>query len=116
MYDENGWEAIAEGYRLRNVELGGSGGAHTSRLGYLHVGHSLGDHWLPYLRVERASLDQADLYFASLANGRSYSRQVVGMRYNADPRAAVKLEFNRTNDDGLGRALDEWRLQYAVGF
>ena len=53
---------------------------------------------------------------ALLANGHTYTRQVLGMRYNADPRAAIKLEFNRTNDQGLGHALDEWRLQYAVGF
>ncbi|HEX6706573.1 MAG TPA: hypothetical protein VF169_17575 [Albitalea sp.] len=115
LYDSDGWELIAEAYRLRDRDLAG-GASHGSHLGYLHVGHSLRDRWLPYARWEKASLDQADNYFAAQANGRSYTRRMLGMRYNLDPRAALKLEFNRTDDQGIGRAVDEWRLQYAVGF
>ncbi len=116
VYDNDGWELIAEAYRLHDTDLGGAGGGHGSSAGYLHAGYSLGDRWLPYLRYEKASLDQADNYFALNANGRSYTRQVLGLRYNADPRAALKFEWNRTNDLGVGYAVDQWRFQYAVGF
>jgi len=115
VYDQDGWELIAEGYRLRNSDLA-LGGSRSSTLGYLHAGRSLGDRWQPYVRWERASLDPADTYFASLDNGRSYTRQVLGVRYNADPRAALKLEWNRTSDQGIGHTGDAWRLQYAIGF
>ena len=115
VYDDNGWELIGEAYRLRNSNLD-NGGTRGSTLGYLHLGYSLGDHWMPYGRWEKASLDQADNYFLSLANGRSYTRQLLGLRYNADPRAALKLEWNRTRDEGIGHAVDEVRMQYAVGF
>ncbi len=116
VYDNDGWEAIGEYYRLHNTDLGGSGGSHASWTGYAQVGRSFHDRWVPYYRFERASLDPADNYFLAQANGRSYSRHVLGVRYNADPRAALKFELNRSNDQGVGRTLDELRLQYAVSF
>lgn len=116
VYDNDGWELIAEGYRLRNADLSGTTGSHSSSAGYLHLSHSWGERWTPYLRHEKASLDQADNYFALNANGRSYTRQVAGLRYDAAPRAALKFEWNRTRDQGLAYATDEWRFQYAVGF
>ena len=116
VYDNDGWELIGEAYRLRNSDLSGDGGRHASTAGYLHVGHALHERWVPYYRWEKASLNQADNDFAAQANGRSYSRHVLGLRYNADPRAAVKIEFNRTDDQGIGHVVDAWRFQYAVGF
>ena len=117
VYDNEGWELIAEGYRLRNTDLSGASGSHGSSAGYLHLSHNIADRWTPYLRLERASLDQADSYFALNANGRSYTRQVLGLRYDTDPRAALKFEWNRTRDEGgLQWATDQWRFQYAVGF
>ncbi len=117
VYDNEGWELIAEGYRLRNTDLSGTTGSHDSSAGYLHLSRNIADRWTPYLRLERASLDQADNYFALNANGRSYTRQVLGLRYDTDPRAALKFEWNRTRDEGgLQLATDQWRFQYAVGF
>ena len=115
-YDEDGWELIGEAYRLGNSDLSGGTGRHTSSAGFLHVGRSLGERWVPYARFEKASLDQADSFFALNANGRSYERHVLGVRFNADPRAALKLEWNRTKDQGLGLSVDQWRFQYAVAF
>jgi hypothetical protein len=116
VYDDNGWEVIGEYYRLHNTDLSGNGGTRSSWTGYAQVGHTFEERWLPYYRFEKASLDQADNYFLMQANGRSYSRHVLGLRFNANPRAALKFELNRTQDDGLGRALDQLRLQYAVSF
>jgi len=117
VYDNEGWELIAEGYRLHNTDLSGTSGLHRSSAGYLHVSRNLAERWTPYLRLERASVDQADSYFALNANGRSYTRQVLGLRYDTDPRATLKFEWNRTRDDnGLRLNTDQWRFQYAVGF
>lgn len=114
-YDNDSWELIGEYYRLRNRDLDG-GGSHGSWTGYVHVGRNLDDRWMPYYRFEKAALDQTDNYFLAQTNGHSYRRHVLGLRYNADQRAAVKLEWNRTDDAGVGRAIDQLRLQYAVGF
>jgi hypothetical protein len=116
VYDNDGWELIGEYYHLRNTDLSGGSGGHRSWTGYAHIGRTFQDRWLPYYRFEKASLDQSDNYFLAQNNGRSYSRHVLGLRYNADPRAAVKLELNRTDDQGVGHTVDELRLQYAVSF
>ena len=115
VYDNEGWELIGEYYRLHNTDLSGGTGSHGSWTGYAHVARTLNERWVPYYRFEKASLDPADNYFAAQANGRSYTRHVLGLRFNADPRAALKLELNRTRDE-LARTLDELRLQYAVSF
>jgi hypothetical protein len=68
------------------------------------------------VRYEKANLDQNDVYFGSLNSGGSYSRSVLGLRYDLDPRAALKVEGNRTHDDRLASSYDEIRLQFAVRF
>lgn len=115
VYDNDGWEAIGEYYRFRNADLSGPSGSHASWAGYVQVGRTFDDRWVPYYRHEKAALNQADNYFLSQANGRSYARHVSGLRYNVDPRSALKLELNRTRND-VGHAADELRLQYAVSF
>ena len=47
----------------------------------------------PYVRVERTILDQNDNYFSMQANGQSYARQVLGLRYNLSPKACLKFEL-----------------------
>jgi hypothetical protein len=116
LYDDNGWEAVAEGYAFRNTDLGGGTGRHNSTSAYVQLGRSLDDRWMPYVRYEKASLSQSDPYFTALASGRFSSRQVMGLRYNPDARAAIKLEWNRTHERGLAEVPDELRLQYAIGF
>jgi hypothetical protein len=116
VYDNDGWELIGELERLRNTDLSGASGQHGSWTGYVHLGHTFAERWAPYYRFEQASLDPGDNYFLALANGRSYTRHVLGVHYNAATRAAVKLEFSRTHDQAVGRPVDALRLQYAVGF
>ena len=115
-YEMNDWLIVAEYYRMINLDLSSGTGRHGSGAGYLHVGYAFQERWAPYYRFEKASLDQTDKYFMAQANGRSYSRHVVGLRYNLDPRAAVKFELNRTDDKGVGHPTDQFRLQYAIGF
>ena len=115
VYDEDGWEAMAEyfGFEDRNV-AGGS--THSSHAAYAHVGRTFGA-WTPYVRYELASLDQADNYFALMAKGQSYRRALLGVRYDIDPRSAVKVEFNQTRlTDRLLDSYRESRIQYAIRF
>jgi hypothetical protein len=116
VYDNNDWEIIGEFYHLRNADLGPGAGKYGSSTGYAEIGRTFNDRWMPYYRFEKASLDQRDNYFLAQSNGRSYSRHLVGVRYNVDPRATVKLELNRTNDQGISHAVDEFRVQYAISF
>lgn len=116
VYDAADWETIGEIYRFRNSNLSAGGGSHGSWAGYAQIGRSFEERWMPYLRVERAVLSGADGYFAALANGHTYSRQLVGVRFNLDTRSAVKAEIARTLDASIGRAVDALRLQFAVSF
>ena len=95
-YDANGWEGLAEYYHFANFDLATST-PHTSHIGYLHLGRSYGT-LIPYLRYERASLDGADNFFATQRLGRSYSRALIGARYELDVNAALKVELSATKE------------------
>ncbi len=115
-YETDNWELLSEAYLFRNHDLSGGTGAHHSWSAYAQVGRTFNERWAPYYRLERASLDPTDNYFAALGSGNFHGRHVLGIRYNADPRAVVKLEVDRTKTRGAPSSLDELRLQYAIGF
>lgn len=116
---DDDWEALAEYYRFDNTNLTGGTGSHLSSAWYAQLGRSFGS-FTPYGRIERTSLDQADNYFAQQANGRSYNRSVIGLRYEVDPKSALKVELNRTKKDlGAGVADDGYNeayIQYSIRF
>ena len=116
VYDNDGWELIGEYAGLRNTDLSGNSGNHGSWTGYAQAGYTFADRWTPYYRFEKAALNSSDNYFLALHNGHSYTRQVLGLHFNAATRAAVKVEFNRTREQGIDPAVDALRLQYAVSF
>lgn len=116
VYDANDWENIAEYYRFNNDDISGGTGSHYSWAAFMQVGRNFG-HWTPYGRVERAVLDQTDNYFSQQSSGRSYSRQALGARYDLNPKAAIKVEVNRTRQsDAPTQDYNEARLQYAIRF
>lgn len=125
-YFENEWEVLGEYYHFNNRNLNSASpsglGDHQSWASYLQVGHNFGA-WTPYARVEKTSLDQADDYFATQSSGRSYQRTLAGVRYDIDPRAALKLELHHTRQSDadfpgsvLPASYNEWRMQFAVRF
>jgi hypothetical protein len=115
-YLENDWEVLGEYYGFFDRNLNGTTGRHHSSAGFLQVGRSFG-RWIPYLRGERAALDQGDNYFAQQASGQSYGRGVIGLRFDVDPRSAVKIEFNRTRfTDRATATVNEARAQYSIRF
>lgn len=119
VYSGDRWEVLGEYYGFRNQDLSSGTGKHSSWAGYLQASYSI-NRLTPYVRLEKTSLDQKDYYFAVQESGRSYTRGSVGLRYEVDPKAALKLEFGRTNQRDIGPGLtdnyNELRMQYAIRF
>ena len=87
-YMADQWEVLSEYYRFSNRDLSGNTGTHNSSAWYTQGGYLI-DRYTPYVRYERASLDQTDHYFAQQINGRSYSRGSLGLRYDLSSTAAL---------------------------
>jgi len=120
VYDDGVWVVISEYYRFNNDDVvsntGAPTGNHRSFAWFGQLGRRFGA-WMPYARYEKASLDQSDNYFALLGNGHSYSRELGGLRYDVNPRAAFTVELNHTKQDDLTLPdYNEFRFQYAIGF
>jgi hypothetical protein len=116
VYENEPWEIISEVYSFRNKDLSGGTGNHNSWAGFVQSGYGIGD-WLPYARLEKTSLSKDDGYFTNQASGRSYSRYALGVRYELNEYAVLKLEANRTRqpDHADGDYNEAW-FQYAIRF
>lgn len=116
--DRANWEVIGEYYGFRNEDLSGATGTHSSWAGFAQAGYTFGGAWTPYLRLEKAVLDQTDNYFLGQASGRSYQRQALGLRYDLNALSALKVELNQTTEDNalVPQKTNEVRLQFAVRF
>ncbi len=116
VYERDPWEVIGELYTFRNTDLSGDSGKHRSWAGFLQGGYTFGD-WLPYARVEKTSLSNEDAYFVNQASGRSYSRYALGVRYELNESAVLKLEANRTRQPNIPDGdYNEALFQYAIRF
>ncbi|MEO7623400.1 MAG: hypothetical protein ABIS30_10080, partial [Gallionella sp.] len=92
VYLSDAWEVMSEYYGFNDKDKSGSSGTHKSKAGYLQVATTF-NRLTPYIRFERAILDQADNYFSMQASGQSYARQALGLRYNLNQKAALKFEL-----------------------
>lgn len=119
VFADDRWEVMGEYYRFDNRDVSGGSGSHRSWAGYLQAGYNIA-RLTPYVRGERANLDQRDNYFAVQESGRSYRRLATGLRYDVDPKAALKLELSRTEQEDLGSGgndrYNEARVQYSIRF
>jgi hypothetical protein len=110
------WEVIAEYYNFRNQDLSGGTGRYSSWAGFAQAGRRF-DLWVPYARVERASLNQADKYFVMQSSGRSYSRASIGLRYDLTPDSALKAELGRTTrEESTTVEFNQLLMQWAIRF
>ncbi len=116
VYDTDDWEVLTEYYRFKDQDNLGGSGSHSSWAGFAQAGRRLDGGWTPYLRYEKASLDQTDPYFFALASGGSYTRTSLGLRYDLTPRSALKLEVNRTDEKRIDSSYNEVRAQFSVRF
>ena len=118
VYLSNDWEIMGEYYGFNNKDMSNDV-KYKSRAGYMQVATNFGE-FTPYVRAERTMFDQADNYFSMQANGQSYARQALGLRYNLNPKACLKLELmNSSFKQDTGRTALDYRslnIQYAIGF
>ncbi len=123
-YDTDTWEDILEFYSFHDTDLTGASGTHTSNAWFAQFAYRAP--WcLPYVRFERASLDQADPYFAEQIFGASYYRGALGARFDINTQSSIKFELAHTrNTDlrardlaiGIPERYNEVLAQYAVRF
>jgi hypothetical protein len=115
-YDTDNWEDIAEFHVFSNQDLTGHTGTHHSDAGFVQIGYRAG-RYTPYARYERGSFQQSDHFFAAQANGSSYYREALGLRFDVDLVSALKLELAETRlTDRVIGSYDEALLQYAIRF
>jgi len=124
VYDTDSWEHIAEAYVFHDTNLNGPPGTKRSTAWFAQLGYR-GAWGVPYVRYERASLDQNDLYFAEQQFGASYYRSAAGVRFDINPKSAIKFELANTHtldfrvsdvQYGLPEDYNEVLAQYAVRF
>ncbi len=115
-FDNDQWEAIGEYYRFRNTDLlSGSNKKLGSWAGYAQLGYNLAPRWVGFVRTEKSSLAKSDPYFNLQDSGSSYTSTAVGLRYDLDPRASIKLQLDRSREQTGDKA--SWlRAQLAVRF
>jgi hypothetical protein len=116
VYDTDRWEHIGEIYMFDNEDLSGPSGTHKSTAGFAQFAYRA-PFGVPYLRYERASLQQADQYFAQQIYGASYWRAAAGLRFDIDFKSALKIELANTHiTDRSPREYNEGLAQYAIRF
>jgi hypothetical protein len=119
VYLANDWEVLSEYYGFSDNDKSGSTGSHKSWAAYMQIGKSFND-LAPYIRLERTVLSQQDNYFSSQASGQSYARQSLGLRYNLNQNAALKLELLNSKFEagvtGGAKNFNSVFAQYAIGF
>jgi hypothetical protein len=116
LYANYNWETIAEFYQFLDKDRSAGSGTHSSQAGFVQLGYTIAQ-FTPYARFEVSKLDQGDNYFSQQKNGRSYSREVLGIRYDLSPKSALKLEGNHTSMTDRGsESFDEIRAQFAIRF
>ena len=116
VYDTDYWEVIGEAYIFDNYDLTNHTGRHHSDAGFIQWGYRDG-RYTPYIRYERAALQQSDPYFAAQLNGQSYYRDAAGVRFDIDLKSALKLEIANTQITDRRRGdFGEALVQYAIRF
>lgn len=96
VYLGNDWELMTELYKFRDNDKSGNTGIHRSSASYMQIGKTFGS-LTPFIRKEITVLNQLDNYFSMQASGQSYTREVIGFKYDLDPKASIKLEGHYSN-------------------
>lgn len=120
VFENHGFEFISEYYRLADKdaqETAVDKQTHQSSAYFAQLGYTMHEQWTPFVRVEEASLNQADRYLLDQTGARSYARQSVGLKYDLDERAALKAEMLFSEDrTGVNTKYNEGKVQYAIRF
>ena len=111
------WEIMSEYYAFDNHTHDVIGPSRASKMWYAEADYTFFGRITPLARVERASMCQDDGYFQYLLGGKSYRRNLIGVRYDLNPQTALKLDANHTNATlNGGQEYNELHFQVAVRF
>jgi hypothetical protein len=111
------WELMGEYYDFDNRAHDALGPSHSSTAWYAEADYTLYGRITPLARVERDLLSQHDGYFQYLLGGQSYTRNLIGVRYELTPQTALKFDANHTDATrNGGQAYKEMHFQVAVRF
>ncbi|MEK6578816.1 MAG: hypothetical protein AABZ55_06285 [Bdellovibrionota bacterium] len=132
IFDEHGVDFLAELYHYSNSDLTvPNSKSQSSTFGFAQVGYGISERFTPFVRFERASLNPSDVYMkelsqGSMQQGRSYTKEAIGIKCDINDKTAVKFEAAHTVIGGDGSinsvgdlatvTFNEWRMQYALGF
>ncbi|MGN6619080.1 MAG: hypothetical protein ACTHJ5_18035 [Ilyomonas sp.] len=78
---------------------------------YIYTGYKIKDKWVPYIRVDNLHYQTGEIYF----HKDNTTAFVVGMRYQINYLAVVKLEYQHTKSEIEGLD-DKVTAQFAIGF
>ncbi len=116
VYDTDTWEVLSEAYWFDDIDLNHGAGTHRSKAYFAQVGYRL-PYLIPYVRYERAHLDQSDRYFGEQLTGGSYFRTAAGLRRDLNQKVALKFEAANTHyTDRTVGTFDEFLAQLAIRF
>ena len=127
-FESSQWELIAEYYQFNNTDLLGTAGTNTSTASFVQAGYQFLERWTGFARYEKASLNPGDPYFSLMNSdgggtnyttryGSSYTQHTLGLRYDLDPRSAIKLQAEQIVDEGNANRPVNWlRAQYSLRF
>ena len=122
-YDNYNVELIAEYYKFSNTNLVSiatpinNDYKAKSSSGFVQLGYML-DKLIPFIRWEETDYDPKDEFFKNLSNGKNYSKQIVGVRYELNVNSVIKAEIAQINSRSA-RSLEDSqdvRVQYAIRF
>lgn len=122
-YMANDWEVMSEYYQFNDKDMSRTtvtpGSTHKSRAGYLQIGREISG-LTPFVRLERAVLNQKDNYFGDQETGRAYSRKAIGLSYKLNQKASLKFELlsSKFEADAIRGAgsYNSILAQYAIRF
>jgi hypothetical protein len=110
------WELMGEYYGFDNRAHDQNGPRHSSTAWYTEADYTFYGRITPLARVERDSLSQTDGYFQYLQGGKSYTRDLLGVRYDLTPQTALKFDVDHTDTRDGGQSYRELHFQVAVRF
>ncbi len=117
-YESDTFQFLSEFYNFMNKDVTDETNAieHRSWAYFAQASYAI-DKIVPYAMYEKTSFDFGDPYFYSQGNAKSYERQTLGIRYDFDPQACLKLQHMQTNQTVPEEiSYKTWVAQVAVRF
>jgi hypothetical protein len=88
-----------------------STGLKTTIASYAYAGIKIKEKFIPYLRYDKIHYQEGDLYF----HKDNTSSILIGIRYQVNYLAVIKLEFEHGNSEHTGKT-EKVSAQFAIGF